>query len=115
MIRRHERFARARYFNTGDIDLSFVIDVIEVEKRKDGRVRPLPPEVHTEINRLELLAQYRRCEPAAPFIEIAEHNLRYANPPIVNDGGQPVRLILAFTECGAEMHIEQMKRVVVDR
>ena len=40
VVRRHQRFSRPRDFDAGDLDLAFVVDVIEVQERKDpGYVR----------------------------------------------------------------------------
>ena len=54
MVRRHHRFPRPRNLDAGNLDLPFVINVIEMQKRQDARIGALPPKMDAQIDRFEL-------------------------------------------------------------
>ena len=93
--------------------MAFVIDVVEMQERQNAGIGSLAPQMYAQIDRLQLLLEHGGGQALTPFVEVAEHDLRRVNPAIVHDRGKPLRLVAALAERRAEMHIEQMQRVVV--
>ena len=114
MIRRDQRLARAGNLDARDFDMPFVINVVEMQERQDAGVGAFAPQVHAQIDRLQLLAQRRGGDAAAPFVEIAEHDLRRVNPPVVHDRGKALGLVAPLAKRGAEVHVEKMQRALLD-
>ncbi len=92
MVRRHQRQPRPRQLQLHHLDLSLVVDVIEMQHREDARIRPAPPQV----------LRAGRCSAAVSLsIDVASpriHSLKSpstifgaADAPVVHDRAQPSR------------------------
>ena len=115
MVRRDQRLARARNLDAGDLDVAFVVNVVEMQEGQDARVSAFPLQVHAQVDRLQLLAQRRRGDAAAPLVEIAQHDLRRVDAAVLHDRRQPLGLVAPLAKRGAEVHVEEMQRAIVDR
>jgi len=71
--------------------------------------------VCAQVNALEPLAEHFRGEAAAPFVEVAQHQLRHPDATIVHDAAEPSRLVTAFQKRGAEMDVIEVQRICADR
>src|SRR6476660_5938215 len=114
MVRRHQRLAGACQLESADLDLSFVINVIEVQNGEDARIRATPLQVLVDIDALKERAEGAGGEAAHPFIEVAEDDLGSLDALVVDESGQPGRLIPSFEHGGAEMDVVDVQRVAVD-
>jgi hypothetical protein len=49
---------------------------IQVQNRKHAWIRPAAPQVRPQVDALQPLRQHLRRQPAHPFVEVTEHDLR---------------------------------------
>ena len=56
--------------------------------------------------------EHRRRQAARPLVEIAEHHLRPRDPAIVDERGQPNRLMTTLAQRRAEVHVIQVHGVI---
>ena len=112
MIRRHQRQACARQFHLHDFNLSFVIDVVEVQHWKDAGIRSPSPKVGAQIDALELFVERGCRESFHPLVEITEDDLRASNPAIVHDGLEASGLMASLEKRRAEVDVVQVHQVV---
>src|SRR5262245_19822793 len=104
MIRRHQRAARAGEFDTADVDLTLVIDVIQVQDREKTWIGAATTQMRFDIDALEQRTERMRRQPAHPFIEIAQDDLRPGHTMIVDECGKTRRLIAALENRRSEVH-----------
>src|SRR5687767_7839649 len=50
MVRGHQRLSRARHFHACDVDVAFVINMVEVQERQNSRIGAFASQVHAEID-----------------------------------------------------------------
>ncbi len=114
VIRRHQRQPRSRQLHLHHLDVSLVVDVIQVQDGEHARIRPPAAEVCPQINALQPGRQHLRGEPAHPFIEVPEHDFRGAHTPVVQDRAEPPGLMAPFENRGSQVHVVQVQDVVAD-
>src|SRR5689334_14392624 len=86
-----------------------------MQDREDAGIRPPAPQVIAQVDAVQALVQHLRREPAHPLVEIADDELRSGGVPVGDDRREPLRLMAALEDRGAEMHVVEMQRAVIDR
>ena len=95
-----------------DLDAgALVIDVIEVHEREEPRVGPPALQVPGEIDAVQLLGEDVARQPARPLVEIAEHDLRPGDAPVVDDAGEPDGLFAALEQRRPEVDVVEVQHV----
>src|SRR5919108_5476229 len=110
MIRRDQGQPRSRQLYTEDLEPSRVVDVIEMQNRKQARVGAPPLQMVAEVDAVQPFTEERRRETAHPLVEVAEHELRTAHVPIGDDRGEALRLVPPLEDRGTEMHVVEVQR-----
>jgi len=110
MVRRDEREPRARELDADDLHPPRVVDVVEVQQREESGIGAPSLQVIAQVDAVQFFAEQRRRQPLHPFIEIAEDDLRSADVAIRGDRGEPVRLVAALENRGAEVHVVDVER-----
>ena len=68
-----------------------------------------------EIDALQSLGEDVLGDAARPLVEVAQHDLRTGDAPIVDERRQLARLAAPLEERRAEVHVVEVQRVVVQR
>src|SRR6185436_20003116 len=116
MVRGHQRQPRPRQPDVDDLDLARVVDVIEVQHRKEagiGPLRALARQEVAQIDAVQLLAQERGRQAAHPLVEVADHQLGPVDVAIGDDRRQALRLVAPLEQRRAEMNVVEMQRAVI--
>src|SRR5262245_15975994 len=112
MVRSHEGSSCPWQVDLYHFDRSLVVDVVEMEHREHAWIRTAAAQMRAQIDALQTRADDPGGEPAHPLIEIAKHDLRDADPAIVNDAAQSSRLIPSLEKRGTKMHVVEMQCLV---
>ena len=62
---------------------------------------------------MQLLGEHVGGQPARPLVEVAEHDLRARHAAVVDDAGQPLRLVAPLEQRRAEVDVVEVQDVVV--
>ena len=115
MIRCDERQPRPRQLDPHNLDPAGVVDVIEVEHRKQARVGSPTPEVVPQVDAVQLFGQQRGRQTSHPFVEVAQHQFGPRDMAVEDDGRQALCLMPPLENCGAEVDVVHMQCVTVER
>ena len=88
------------------LEMMVVVDVIEMEQRKETGIRPLSRQSLADISRPEMTFQHPRREAVGVFVEITEHHAR--SRILVSEDSvfeQAHDLLPPFEECGSKVNI----------
>ncbi len=86
-----------------------------MEDREESRIGAAPLEVCAEVDAFEPLREQGRGEAFGPLIEIPKHELGAMHAPVVHDADQTLSLMTTFENCGAQMHVVKVQRVIANR
>ncbi len=115
MIRCHKRQSTAMQREAFHLKRVIEVNMIEVQKRNHSGIRLRAAQMKPYVGAAKMRRQHPRHESASPFVEISEHYPRAVKLPAQEyfRSDQPPRLMSAFEEGRAEMHIEDVKPVIV--
>lgn len=115
MIRSHERKSASMQSEAFHLHRMIEVNMIEVQKGNHSGIRLRAAQMKPYVGAAKMRRQHPRHESASPFVEISEHYARAVKLSAQEyfRSDQPPRLMSAFEEGRAEMHIEYVKSVIV--
>jgi hypothetical protein len=114
MVGCHERAPRARQFDIPNLHRgALVVDMIQMQERKNTRIRSASLQVRKEIDAVQGLGQHLRRQSTGPLVEVAQHHFGAVDSAIPHDLRELNRLVPALEQRRTEVHIVEMHGVIV--
>src|SRR6476646_10052548 len=105
MVGGHKCLPRAVQLDAANLDVTLVIDVVEVKDGEDAGIGPPPLEMFVDVDALKERVERARRQAPHPLVEVSKNDLGALYAFVVDEAGKTGCLIATLEHRGAEMHV----------